>query len=103
MNKILLAIVMVVILSITARAQELTTKWWSTPIYNNLDNYISTSIQGKFSTEALIAAILRDVRNGDAALIPAGTKVMLFDKTGKVCFIYVEGFSGIFCTDCEAI
>jgi hypothetical protein len=103
MNKILLAIVMVVILSITAQAQVISTKLEYTPVWNDVNTFISTTAQTVYGQDTTVKAIARDISEGHAAILPRGTRVGFVEKVGNVCFITVEGVSGFWCTHCEVL
>jgi hypothetical protein len=101
MNKILLAIMMVVILSITAFGGTIRTKDDNIPVFN--DRYafafVVQAIERGFG--AGVEALLVCVNDGKAILLPKGTKIEVVGHEGKICFITVEGTTGYWINWCD--
>lgn len=102
-KRILLAGIVVVCFSLSVQAQVRTTKLDGTPIWNDVDAYISATQQTAFGDEATMYAILRDIKEGHCTFIPKGTRVNVVERVGGICFLTVEGFAGFFCTDCDLL
>jgi len=98
-KKTLLAAIMVVSYGLLANAQTTTTKT-RTPIWNDVDAFISTMAQSEYGEKSTIDALASDIADGNATVIPSGTRISVVRRDGSICFITVQGVSGFWVTYC---
>ena len=98
MRKNLLYVVLVSIMILTTCITTIAGGVYNTKmqavIYNDLDAFISTANQTNFGQDATIRAMTQDIRDGNAIMIPKGTRVSVVECYNYMCVIAVEGHTG---------
>ena len=94
MKRLILMLVLILAFCVVANAGEVLTTKMQAVIYNDLDAFISTANQTNFGQDATIRAMTQDIRDGNAMMIPKGTRVSVVECKNYMCVIAVEGHTG---------
>ena len=93
MKRFLLSMLLLV-LTVSISSGEVYTTKMQAVIYNDFDAFVSLATQTQFGQEATKKAMAQDIREGNAIIIPKGTKVVTVECGNHMCIIAVEGYSG---------